>query len=39
MRLSQLLTTTLREVPRDTEGGNQAISARRLYTAVDLGYL
>src|SRR5438876_4370052 len=28
MRLSQLLTTTLREVPRDTEGGNQELLVR-----------
>jgi len=31
MRLSQLLTTTLREVPRDTEGGNQELLVRGGY--------
>lgn len=28
MRQSQLLTTTLREVPRDSEGGNQELLVR-----------
>ncbi len=31
MRLSRLLTTTLREVPRDTEGGNQELLVRGGY--------